>query len=162
MVWYNLRFPEFTGDLGKTYAPQIRESYLIDIKFKNKTNLQSVQFSSVAQLCPTLCDPIDGSPPGFLSLGFFRQEHWSGLPFPSPVNVYLDLNWEVFSLIFVCFCLSTTLLLFFKDFLALVVKMTRLIAISYEKLVFPRWQFFRFLYLVFRHLLKYIDLIIYT
>ena len=34
------------------------------------------------QLCPTLCDPIDGSPPGSPSLGFFRQEHWSGLPFP--------------------------------------------------------------------------------
>ena len=38
------------------------------------------------QLCPTLCDPIDGSPPGFLSLGFSRQEHWSGLPFPSPMH----------------------------------------------------------------------------
>ena len=36
------------------------------------------------QSCPTLCDPIDGSPPGPLSLGFSRQEHWSGLPFPSP------------------------------------------------------------------------------
>ena len=38
------------------------------------------------QLCPTLCDPIDGSPPGFPSLGFSRQEHWSGLPFPSPMH----------------------------------------------------------------------------
>ena len=37
------------------------------------------------QSCPTLCDPIDGSPPGFPSLGFSRQEHWSGLPFPSPM-----------------------------------------------------------------------------
>ena len=36
------------------------------------------------QSCPTLCDPIDGSPPGFPSLAFSRQEHWSGLPFPSP------------------------------------------------------------------------------
>ena len=27
------------------------------------------------QSCPTLCDPIDGSPPGFPSLGFSRQEH---------------------------------------------------------------------------------------
>ena len=35
------------------------------------------------QSCPTLCDPIDGSPP---SLGFSRQEHWSGLPFPSPMQ----------------------------------------------------------------------------
>ena len=72
------------------------------------------------QLCPTLCDPMDCSPPGSSvhgisqarillllllsrfsrvrlcaapqtaahqappSLGFSRQEHWSGLPFPSP------------------------------------------------------------------------------
>ena len=33
------------------------------------------------QSWPTLCDPIDGSPPGSPSLGFSRQEHWSGLPF---------------------------------------------------------------------------------
>ena len=38
------------------------------------------------QSCPTLCDPIDGSPPGSPSLGFSRQEHWSGLPFPSPMK----------------------------------------------------------------------------
>ena len=37
------------------------------------------------QSCLTLCDPIDGSSPGSPSLGFSRQEHWSGLPFPSPV-----------------------------------------------------------------------------
>ena len=34
------------------------------------------------QSYPTLCDPIDGSPPGSPTLGFSRQEHWSGLPFP--------------------------------------------------------------------------------
>ena len=38
------------------------------------------------QSCLTLCDPIDGSPPGFPSPGFSRQEHWSGLPFPSPMH----------------------------------------------------------------------------
>ena len=38
------------------------------------------------QSCPTLCDPIDGSPPGSPSLGFSRQEHWSRLPFPSPMH----------------------------------------------------------------------------
>ena len=39
------------------------------------------------QSCPTLCDPIDGSPPGGPpSLGFSRQEHWSGLPLPSPMH----------------------------------------------------------------------------
>ena len=88
--------------------------------------------AKLLQLCPTLCDPIDGSPPGSPvpgilqartlewvaisfsnawkwkvkmkslsrvrllatpwtadyqappSLGFSRQEYWSGLPFPSP------------------------------------------------------------------------------
>ena len=38
------------------------------------------------QLCPTLCDPIDGSHQAPPSLGFSRQEHWSGLPFPSPMH----------------------------------------------------------------------------
>ena len=37
---------------------------------------------SVAQLCPTLCNPMDYSPPGS-SVEFPRQECWSGLPFPS-------------------------------------------------------------------------------
>ena len=31
-----------------------------------------------------LCDPMNCSPPGFLSMEFSRQEYWSGLPFPSP------------------------------------------------------------------------------
>ena len=34
--------------------------------------------------CPTPCDPIDGSPPGSPSMGFSRQEYWSGVPLPSP------------------------------------------------------------------------------
>ena len=38
------------------------------------------------QWCPTLCDSIDGLPPGSSVLGFSRQEHWSGLPFPSPMH----------------------------------------------------------------------------
>ena len=38
----------------------------------------------VAQLCLTLCDPMDCSPPGSSVMEFSRQEYWSGLPFPSP------------------------------------------------------------------------------
>ena len=34
-----------------------------------------------AKLCPTPCDPMDQTP---LSMGFPKQEYWSGLPFPSP------------------------------------------------------------------------------
>ena len=51
----------------------------------------------VTQLCLTVCDPTDGSPPDSfvygtiahqapLSMGFSRQEYWSGLTFPSPGN----------------------------------------------------------------------------
>ena len=36
------------------------------------------------QLCPILCSPVDCSPPALLSMGFSRQEYWSGLPFPPP------------------------------------------------------------------------------
>ena len=94
------------------------------------------------QLCPTLCDPIDGRPPGFPipgilqartlewvaisssnawkwkvkvkslsrvwlcatpetaahqappSLGFSRQEHWSGLPFLSPMHESGKWKWS--------------------------------------------------------------------
>ena len=38
----------------------------------------------VAQSCPILCNLIDCSPPGSLSMGFPRQEYWRGLPFSSP------------------------------------------------------------------------------
>ena len=38
------------------------------------------------QSCPTLCDPIDGSPPGLPIPGILQQEHWSGLPFPSAIR----------------------------------------------------------------------------
>ena len=46
------------------------------------------------QSCPTLCDPIDGSPPAFPSLGFSRQEHWSGLPFPSSMHESEKWKWS--------------------------------------------------------------------
>ena len=36
------------------------------------------------QLCPTLCDPMDGSPPGSSVHGYSRQKYRSGLPSPSP------------------------------------------------------------------------------
>ena len=42
--------------------------------------------SKSLQSCLTLSDPTDGSPPGSPSLGFSRQEHWSGLPFPSAMH----------------------------------------------------------------------------
>ena len=37
------------------------------------------------QSCPTLCDPQTAAQQAPPSLGSSRQEHWSGLPFPSLV-----------------------------------------------------------------------------
>ena len=39
--------------------------------------------SEVAQSCPTICDPMDCSLPAPPSMGFARQEYWSGVPLPS-------------------------------------------------------------------------------
>ena len=50
------------------------------------------------QLCPTLCDPMDGSPPGSPVPGILRQEHWSGLAFPSPMHEHCLLNVSRFQL----------------------------------------------------------------
>ena len=49
-------------------------------------SIKSESESEVAQSCPTLCDPVDCRPPDQApaSMGFPRQQHWSGLPFPSP------------------------------------------------------------------------------
>ena len=37
----------------------------------------------VAQLCPTLCDSMECSPPGSSVHGILQEEYWSGLSFPS-------------------------------------------------------------------------------
>ena len=43
-----------------------------------------VKESEVAQLCPTLCNPWTVAHQAPPSVGFSRQEYWSGLPFTSP------------------------------------------------------------------------------
>ena len=50
-----------------------------------KTEISSS--SSVAQSCPTLATPSTVAHQNSLSMGFFSQEYWSGLPFPSPGNL---------------------------------------------------------------------------
>ena len=47
------------------------------------------------QLCPTLCDPIETvALQAPLSLGFSRQEYWSGLLFPPPRDLpNLGIQW---------------------------------------------------------------------
>ena len=50
--------------------------------FYNRDLLLLSRFSRV-QLCATPETAAHQAPP---SLGFSRQEHWSGLPFPSPMH----------------------------------------------------------------------------
>ena len=45
-----------------------------------------------AQSCPTLCDCVPFQAP--LSMGFSRQEYWSGLPFPSPEGIFPTQGWN--------------------------------------------------------------------
>ena len=52
--------------------------------------------SEVAQSCPALCNPWTVAYQAPLSMGFFRQEYWSGLPFPSPEDLP-DLGIELAS-----------------------------------------------------------------
>ena len=48
------------------------------------TYMQSESESEVTQSCPTLCDPWTVAHQAPPSMGFSRQEYWSGLPFLSP------------------------------------------------------------------------------
>ena len=51
--------------------------------------------SEVAESCPTLSDPMDCGQQAPPSMGFSRQEYWSGVPLPSPDSShYLVENLE--------------------------------------------------------------------
>ena len=58
----------------------------------NEQDMSNAQLHAAAaaakslQSCPTLCDPREGAHQAPQSLGFSRLEHWSGLPFPSPMH----------------------------------------------------------------------------
>ena len=73
-------------DLRKTME-KMQEMFTKDLQeLKNRDEHYTAAAAKSLQSCLTLCDPIDGSPPAPPSLGFSRQEHWSGLPFPSPMH----------------------------------------------------------------------------
>ena len=117
-------------------------------KERNKKTLSQAAADAAKSLqsCPTLCDPIDGSPPGSpipgilqarklewvaisfsngwkwkvkgkslsrvrlsgtpwtaayqapQSMGFSRQEYWSGVPSPSPISGYSMTNLKTFKI----------------------------------------------------------------
>ena len=52
--------------------------------WKSLTMNPVVGYGLVAKSCPTLATPWTVAFQAALSMGFYRQEYWSGLPFPSP------------------------------------------------------------------------------
>ena len=80
--------------LAPSIFPSIRvfsSESVLHIRWSKYWNFSfSISLSKLAakslQSCLTLCEPIDSSPPGSPSLEISRQEHWSGLPFPSPMH----------------------------------------------------------------------------
>ena len=67
MVW---------DSIGRTITTSIR--MLLCVWLQLTSGMCSVDQSHL-----TLCDLMDSSPPGSLSMGFPRQEYWSRFPFPS-------------------------------------------------------------------------------
>ena len=59
------------------------EIYIHDFPMTVNIGLKRKKESEVAQLCLTLCDPWTVAYQAPPSMGFSRQEYWSGLPFPS-------------------------------------------------------------------------------
>ena len=51
---------------------------------KVKVNYRKKMKVLVTQSCPTLCNPVNCSPPGSSVMEFSREKYWSGLLFPSP------------------------------------------------------------------------------
>ena len=74
------------------FQARVLEWGAIEHILKYNTQFFFIDFPAAAgaakslQCRPTLCDPIDGSHQAPPSLGFSRQKHWNGLPFPSPMH----------------------------------------------------------------------------
>ena len=73
-LWHPLQFflVKIIGTVSPVYLHYISSRYL------------RVCVCSVTQPCPTLCDIVEYNSSASLSMGFPRQEYWSGLPFPPP------------------------------------------------------------------------------
>ena len=59
---------------------------MVSILSHNNCAATAAAAAKLRQLCPTLCGREMAAHQASPSLGFSRQEHWSGLPFPSPMH----------------------------------------------------------------------------
>ena len=64
-----------------------RQEYWSGVPLSALSILIAAATAKSLQLCSTLCDPTDGSPPGSPIPGILQARTlWSGLPFPSPMH----------------------------------------------------------------------------
>ena len=87
---------ENTGELGGHGGYNLcgRASKRRELLREKIPQLLMLCYAKSLQLCPTLFDPIDGSPQGSPVPGILHQEHWSGLSFPSPVQESEKWKWS--------------------------------------------------------------------
>ena len=75
----------FRSSAHLSFLAVVIESLFIGVKQEHfQTMHEKYGGASVAQSCPAVVTPWTAARRALLSLGFSRQEHWSGLPFPSP------------------------------------------------------------------------------
>ena len=84
-------FPTNPQLLTNIYWTQLCRAIPLETHFPSwriitQLSLTMLCYAKSLQSCPTLCDPIDAAHQALPSLGFSRQEHGSGLPFPSPMH----------------------------------------------------------------------------
>ena len=68
----------------KTSAPYMASLTMCALGFLYDAAAAAAAAAKSLQSCPTLCDPIDGSPPGFAAPGIHQARTLEWLPFPSP------------------------------------------------------------------------------
>lgn len=86
-----LRFPpEFSGLIPLSFHNPWSQIYNHKRKPSFPTTYRCMLWAQSKCVWLTLCNPTDCNPPASSVHRIFRQEHWSGLPLPSPwstVNV---------------------------------------------------------------------------
>ena len=82
--FFHIRFVRFISIAACSYNSFIFiDSYY---SLDGHAEIYSVAAAKSLQSCLTLCDPIDGSPPGSPVPGILQARTLSGLPFPSPMH----------------------------------------------------------------------------
>ena len=69
-------------------------TWLSDFHFTSLNILTAAAAAKSLQLCPTLCDPRDGSPPGSSFPGILQARTLEWLPFPSPTHESEKWKWS--------------------------------------------------------------------